>query len=129
MNKITGIIVASLLLFVAGCKTIPIPNYNNQPLASYDTKKSTMLNVEKSIIRAAVSLGWKTKKRAEGEIEATLNIRKHNLVVLITHDTETVSVNYVNSTNLKYNGSKIHRQYANWVTNLLRSINANNLTN
>jgi hypothetical protein len=129
MNKITGIIVIGLLLLVAGCKTIQMPNYNDLPLASYDTNKSTMLSVEKSIIRAAVSLGWKTKKRAEGEIEATLDIRKHNLVVLITYDKETVSINYVDSTNLKYNGSKIHRQYANWITNLLRSINANNLVN
>lgn len=129
MNKITGIIVVGLLLLVAGCKTIQMPNYNDLPLASYDTNKNTMLSVEKSIIRAAVSLGWKTKKRAEGEIEATLDIRKHNLVVLISHDKETVSINYVDSTNLKYNGSKIHRQYANWITNLLRSINANNLVN
>ena len=29
---------------------------------------------------------------------------------------------------LKYDGEKIHRQYANWVTNLLRAIDVQNVT-
>jgi hypothetical protein len=127
MKKLTGIIITALLLVVSGCKTIPIPNYDNQSISSYDTNKNTMQSVEKSIIKAAVSLGWKIKKIDDSKIEAKLNIRKHKLTVLITHDTKTVSVKYVDSQNLKYNGTKIHRQYANWVTNLLRAIDANNL--
>ena len=71
--------------------------------------------------------------KAEGEIIATLDIRKHQLVVLITHDDESLSINYQSSVNLKYKehkykGYKIHRQYANWISNLLRAIDAQNIT-
>ena len=128
MKKLIGILTATLLLTLTGCKTIPMPDYSNQPLASYGGTKNTLQDVEKSIVQAAVSLGWQTKIIEDGKISATLNIRKHQLIVLITYDTESVSVNYVDSENLKYNGESIHRQYANWITNLLRKINANHLT-
>jgi len=78
-------------------------------------------------MKAALSLGWKTEKKSPGKIQATLIIRKHILTVMITHDTEYLSVDYVDSTNLKYTGSKIHRQYANWINNLLRQINVYSL--
>ena len=73
-------------------------------------------------------MGWKTQIKSDTQILATLNIRKHELVVLITHDDKTVSIDYQNSINLKYNGKKIHRQYANWVTNLLRAIDVQNIS-
>lgn len=128
MKKIITILASALLVLITGCKsTIPMPSYNDQPIATYGNNKSTLESVEKSIVRAAISLGWKTQKQSDGSIEATLDIRKHQLVVLITYDEKNISVNYVDSKNLKYDGKKIHRQYANWVTNLLRAINANNI--
>lgn len=129
MNKLTIILAAIFMVLVSGCKsTIPMPSYQNQPIATYGNTEGTVKSVEKAIVKGAMSLGWKTQVRAEGEILATLNIRKHQLVVLITHDDKNVSVEYQNSINLKYNGRKIHRQYANWVTNLLRAIDVQNLS-
>jgi len=129
MNKIYLVLVCIALVVLAGCKsTIPVPQYVDQPVAQNGEKISTIKDVERSIIRAATSLGWKTKVKSAGEILATLDIRKHQLVILIKHDDKNLTVAYQSSINLKYDGKKIHRQYANWVTNLLRAIDVQNIT-
>ncbi len=129
MKKIYFLAAFVALVALTGCKsTIPVPQYVDQPVAQYGDTKSTVKDVERSIIRAAASLGWKTKVKSEGEILATLDIRKHQLVVLIKHDDKNLTVEYQSSLNLKYDGEKIHRQYANWVTNLLRAIDVQNVT-
>ena len=129
MKKFYVIILSLALVILAGCKsTIPVPQYVDQPVAQYGKETSTTKDIERSIIRGATSLGWKTKIKSKGEILATLDIRKHQLVILIKHDDKNLTVNYQSSINLKYDGKKIHRQYANWVTNLLRAIDAQNVT-
>ncbi len=129
MKKFYVVVISALLIVLAGCKsTIPVPQYVDQPVAQYGKEVSTSKDVERSIVRAAASLGWKTKVKSEGEILATLDIRKHQLVILIKHDDKNLTVNYQSSVNLKYDGKKIHRQYANWVTNLLRAIDVQNVT-
>ena len=129
MKKFYVILLSLALVLLAGCKsTIPVPQYVDQPVAKSGTEISTVKDIERSIVRAAASLGWKTKTKSEGEILATLDIRKHQLVVLIKHDDKNLTVTYQSSVNLKYDGQKIHRQYANWVTNLLRAIDVQNVT-
>lgn len=129
MKKFYVILLSLALVVLAGCKsTIPVPQYVDQPVAKSGTEISTVKDIERSIVRAAASLGWKTKIKSEGEILATLDIRKHQLVVLIKHDDKNLTVTYQSSVNLKYDGQKIHRQYANWVTNLLRAIDVQNVT-
>jgi uncharacterized protein YcfL len=129
MKKFYFIVLSLVLMVLTGCKsTIPVPQYVDQPVAHYGNEKSTIEDIERSIIRGAISLGWKTKIKSKGEILATLDIRKHQLVILIKHDDKNLTVTYQSSVNLKYDGKKIHRQYANWVTNLLRAIDAQNVT-
>ncbi|MGB2739909.1 MAG: hypothetical protein WBC60_05060 [Cognaticolwellia sp.] len=129
MNKFYILAISVVLVVLTGCKsTIPVPQYIDQPIAQSGEKASTTKDVERSIIRAAASLGWETKIKSESEVLATLNIRKHQLVILIKHDDKNLTVDYQSSINLKYNGKKIHRQYANWVTNLQRAIDVQNVT-
>ena len=129
MKKFYVVVISAVLFVLTGCKsTIPVPQYVDQPVAQYGEVESTTKDIERSIVRAAVSLGWKTKVKSEGEILATLDIRKHQLVILIKHDDKNLTVDYQSSINLKYDGQKIHRQYANWVTNLLRAIDVQNVT-
>lgn len=129
MKKLYILVISLVLVVLTGCKsTIPVPQYIDQPIAQYGNKASTTKEIELSIIRAARSLGWTTKVKSEGEILATLVIRKHQLVILIKHDDKNLTVDYQSSVNLKYNGKKIHRQYANWVSNLLRAIDMQNIT-
>ncbi|MEI8617992.1 hypothetical protein P4S63_15015 [Pseudoalteromonas sp. B193] len=61
---------------------------------------------------------------SEGKIKGVLDIRTHQLTVDIAYDKTAYSINYKDSINLNYNGKKIHRQYVNWVSNLIRHIDA-----
>jgi len=127
--KLKIVISVIIIVFLMGCNsTVPVRNFENQTIAQYGNAESTVKSVEKSIVRAAVTLGWKTQVTSDNAILATLDIRKHQLVVLITHDEKSFSIKYQDSINLKYNGTKIHRQYVNWVTNLIRSIHAQNIS-
>jgi len=129
MKKFYILTISLALVILTGCKsTIAVPQYIDQPIAQYGETNSTTKDVERSIIRAAATLGWKTKIKSEGEILATLDIRSHQLVILLKHDDKNLTVDYQSSVNLKYDGQKIHRQYANWVTNLLRAIDVQNIT-
>ncbi len=123
MKNFYLVVVSLALVALAGCRsTIPVPQYINQPVAQYGKEPNATADVERAIIRAATSLGWKTEVQSAGVILATLDIRKHQLVILIKHDEKNLTVDYQSSINLKYDGKKIHRQYANWVSNLLRAI-------
>jgi len=128
MKKLNILLVAAMTLALAGCNTtIPVRDYMNQTIPHYGNTQKTISNVEKSIVKGAVSLGWQANVIEQGKVEATLFIRSHKLVVEITHDDKNYSIAYKDSVNLKYDGRKIHRQYANWVNNLINAINAENI--
>ena len=125
--KLTKTILSLILgLTIAGCgKTILLQNYPDNVFPKAWSGKQTPGNVEKAIVRAAMSKGWVIDKEDEGKLVATLNIRKHRLVMVIEFDDHSYSLTYRDSSNLLYDGKRIHRQYANWVKNLTYSIDAN----
>ena len=130
MNRILVWALLGLCIALGGCRTtIPMPDYGQQTIANYGQSQPDIKQVEQSIIKAAVSLGWQAHVVETGKVEATLNIRTHQLVVMIQYDETSYDIDYVDSTNLKYDGKSIHRQYANWVRNLMNRINANNVRN
>lgn len=132
VKKIYSILLVLALSFtLTGCgKTVEVRSFNDQYIPVYGETNKKSGNVEKSIIKAAASLGWKTKQIEKNKMLATLDIRTHQLVVLITYDDEKYSIEYKDSINMKYNAkkNKIHRQYVNWVTNLIRTINSMSVT-
>ncbi len=71
---------------------------------------------------AAASLGWQTQVRGPGLVRATLNLRGHQAVVDIPYDQRRFTIRYVESTNLEYDGTTIHRNYNGWVENLRNTI-------
>ena len=71
-----------------------------------------------------MKLGWICRANQEGKVLGTLDIRKHQLRVEISFNEKEYSIDYKDSINLDYDGKKIHRQYINWVTNLMRNIDA-----
>jgi hypothetical protein len=125
MKKLVYIGFISVIFTLVGCKkTMLVRDYVGQPFSQYNVDKNTLEHLEGSIVKAAVSLGWTAKKVQPGEIEATLNIRNHQLVVSIVFNEKAYSIHYKDSDNLMYNGKKIHRQYGNWTRNLINAINA-----
>lgn len=118
-------VVAIVVVGVAACRTSPVYNVDNAEFAS---TAPSLEAAEKAIKLAGASLGWSTKTESPGHLVATLPIRTHLAVVDIRHDTETFSVAYKDSNNLKYDGTEIHSNYNGWIQNLRQAIIARSST-
>ena len=117
------ICLMSALLLVTGCRKAPIKNVLDAPIADNEaSQKLSMDKVERSIITAGASLGWKIHKISDGMMEGVLDIRRHQAIVSIPYNQSTYSIEYKNSTNLKYDGTKIHSNYNGWIQNLDQAI-------
>ena len=113
------------LLTLSACSTsVPIRNFDANPVPQMASGKHDRERSKTNILKECMKLGWTCRSNAEGQILGKLDIRKHQLRVDITFNEQEYSIDYKDSINLDYNGKKIHRQYINWVTNLMRNIDA-----
>ena len=114
-----AIVLVALLLVAQGCRTTaPLLNVSNAPLGTSPGSQASLEDVSRAIWAAGKKLGWEIQQVRPGELTGTLNLRKHQAVVAITHDTSTFSINYRGSLNLRQHDGEIHRNYNNWVNNL-----------
>jgi len=120
MNKRFILLMIALLVIAStGCrKSIPLETYSG----GVSIEQPTMEKVKTAIIRAGASLGWAIVPADKGQLEGSLNVRAHKLVVTIDYSETAYRVNYKSSVNLDYKDGKIHPQYRNWVLNLQRQI-------
>ncbi len=122
MSKKIGIALFVLvILVVAGCGTQLVYNIEEAPIITSVTDVSKT-DIAKAIKRAGITLGWQMKDKAEGEIIGTLLLRKHMAKVSIKYTTDYYSIKYLDSKELRYDGTKIHRNYNGWIQNLDRDI-------
>jgi hypothetical protein len=87
----------------------------------------TEKQVEKAVRMGVVKRGWSITGQQKGYVEATLNVRQHMAKVGISYDTQRVSLQYLDSSNLDYAVKKdvpvIHKNYLKWANNVLLDIN------
>lgn len=124
-KAIQGIAALAAVLLLAGFGSgAPIRNIVNAPIPPHPA--ATMENLEKAMLRAGGTLGWKMTSKGPGKIEGVLDIRKHQAIIDVTYDTKTYSVTYRASTNLDYNEATktIHSNYNGWIQNLDKAIRA-----
>ncbi len=121
-----AIILSALAILLVACLAgRPIQNIENAPVnasvSNYD-----LSDVTKAITRAGIGLGWQMKEETPGHIVGTLHLRKHTAIVDITYTLDDFSINYKDSTNLKYDpgNNSIHSSYNKWVGNLRNAIDA-----
>ena len=85
--------------------------------------------VAKEIKRALIGRTWTVTGERPGEIDATLNLRKHVARITIGYDTKQVHVAYVSSENLDFKEKRgqrqIHKNYMSWVGNVVTDISRN----
>ncbi len=119
--KIWKVLPVVALLLVAACRTAPIYNVESAELGA--PPNATMAQVEQAIKTAGAGLGWQMIPNGPGDITGRLMLRSHVAVVDVAYDTKTFSINYEDSTNLKYDADgTIHKNYNSWVKNLQHAI-------
>lgn len=118
MKKLSFILLSIFLL--AACKTTPVYNIEQTQVPAGISAKQ----VEKNIVQALVQKGWQVKANANGTILAEIMVRTHTARIKISFDENQYSINYVDSTNLKYDANKntIHKNYNNWIIYINRLI-------
>ena len=103
-----------------------IQNPANIPISWNADGQPTLERIQRAMIAGCAQRGWQCKAENPGEIRAVLHVRQHMAEALIAFNTESFSISYVNSSELRYNATKktIHRKYNLWVVNLIMDINS-----
>lgn len=112
-----------LAIVFAGCSGTAIRNIDNSNIV----KINSISKVEYAIKKGSTSKGWSVKKEKDGLFTVRQYIKGKYLVVLsVPYNANGYSINYKESTNLKYNSAEntIHKSYNKWVANLERNINS-----
>ena len=117
--KTWTLVIAVVVMLLAGCRTADLYNVQAAPGAS---KAVSLADVEQAIRRAGHGLGWQIVPQGPGRAEGVLVLRDHRAVVNITYDTKTYSIVYKDSSNLQYDGKTIHSNYNGWIQNLDKAI-------
>ncbi|MCW8832492.1 MAG: membrane lipoprotein lipid attachment site-containing protein [Colwellia sp.] len=118
MKKILFVLLSVFAL--AACKSTPVYNVGNSQVPAGLSSKQ----VEKNIVKALIQKGWQVKNKTDGKILAEIMVRSHTAKIEISYDASQYSINYVDSTNLKYDAQKntIHKNYNNWIIYIDRLI-------
>jgi hypothetical protein len=106
---------------LTGCRTAPVYNVVDTPVVANKTDVS-LDDMRKAIIRAGSTLGWQMREMGPNNIRGTLHLRTHMAQVDIPYTSERYSIVYEDSSNLRYDGKIIHRNYNGWVQNLDHAI-------
>ena len=109
-------------LVVGGIRPLePVLEIRNESLLLKDT--FSLAEIEPAIIQAAERRRWKIEKLGPGRLKGKLNSRnRFDLTVEITFTTTTVSIRYLDSRQLEFNGSDIHWKANKWMRDLRTSI-------
>jgi hypothetical protein len=112
-----------LVLLMAGRQ---VPLVDPEPIAV--PAGLTAAQVAKSIKAALVGRQWTVTEEQPGRIVSTLNLRTHMAKIEIAYGS-AITIRYLDSSELMYDEKKgqkvIHRNYLNWIQNLVNDIQRN----
>jgi len=121
-HKNAFIFLATLALIV-GCVShgAPIRSIEGQPVTT--NRAASLDEIGNAIVRAGASLNMQMRKVRPGLVEATYvpmggANKGLSATMEIKYDSKQYSIVYKDSTGLGYDGSKIHKNYNNWVQSL-----------
>ncbi|MGB0683252.1 MAG: hypothetical protein ACPGOV_11110 [Magnetovibrionaceae bacterium] len=117
------LILALVTLQLSACFGREQVIYSNVSRSIPASAQSLSLAEISSVIQqTAISRNWIAKPVDDNTIRITHEIRTHMAAAEITFSQDSYKTTYVDSTNLLYKGSTIHRNYNRWVRNLEQDI-------
>lgn len=121
----SALLLVSAMVFLMGARQVPLTD--PQPIAVPAGLK--VEQVSKAIRAALAGRAWAVTSEEPGRIVSTLNVREHMAKIDIVYDTQTIAIKYLESGELMYAEKKgqrmIHRNYLNWILNLVNDMNRN----
>ncbi len=125
-----------LLLSLTACQSAgpvnkpPKPPFRTalivNPDPFYVSAESTT-KMRQIIGQALAGRGWMVTKDDPGDLESTLMTRGHTAKIHVAYDAKTVTIRYLDSSNLKYWKSPggveyIHQNYNGWIRRLVHDM-------
>ncbi len=124
ITRWAAVVATVLVLLAVGCRGgMPVYNVSDAPVSASKANPS-LDEVGKAIQSAGAALGWQMRLTKPGHIIGTLTARTHTAVVDVNYNVKSYSIQYKDSTDLKYDGQSIHPQYNTWIQNLDKRIRA-----
>jgi hypothetical protein len=126
--KLTVLVFAAVFSLNAAARApVAIVNYDNIPIATSSGKVLQPEQIKSAIQLAGGAKNWAIASQADGKLLGTLHVRgKHTIVVEIAYTADKYSLQYRDSTNMKFgeqDGNKvIHPFYNKWVQDLRDTI-------
>lgn len=121
----SGLLLLPLLALLMGARQVPL--VDPEPFAV--AAGLSEAKVAKSIKAALVGRQWEITEEKPGKIISTLHLREHMAKISIDYDTSKIAIRYLDSGELMYAQKKgvtvIHRNYLNWIQNLVNDIQRN----
>jgi hypothetical protein len=121
----SALLVVAAMVFLMGARQVPLAD--PAPLAVPAGLK--IEQVGKAIKAALVGRTWQVTADEPGHIVSTINVREHMAKIDIVYDLQSIKITYVDSGELMYAEKKgqrmIHRNYLNWIQNLVNDMNRN----
>jgi hypothetical protein len=121
----SALLLVSAVVFLMGARQVPLTD--PQPIAVPAGLK--VEQVSKAIRAALAGRAWAVTSEEPGHIVSTLNVREHMAKIDIVYDLQTITIKYLESGELMYAEKKgqrvIHRNYLNWILNLVNDMNRN----
>jgi len=108
------------LLFVAACAAEPIHKVDNISYGYHPKPPLTVVQLQGPIERVATRNGWQLSNQKPGSFtgKRIWGGGKHSIVVDVIYNDKNFSINYRDSTQMKYDGSWIHHTYNRMVQEL-----------
>jgi hypothetical protein len=105
---------------LVGCRTGSVLDIRDAGVPVAVGQTVTMDDVAKGIMAAGSKHSWTMAIQTQGHIVGTLVLRRHTAVVDIFYSTNSYSILYKDSSNLKYDPTRktIHSNYTSWIRNL-----------
>jgi hypothetical protein len=121
----SALLLVSAVVFLMGARQVPLAD--PQPIAVPAGLK--VEQISKAIRAALAGRAWAVTSEEPGHIVSTLNVREHMAKIDIVYDVQTITIKYLESGELMYAEKKgqrmIHRNYLNWILNLVNDMNRN----
>lgn len=106
-----------LVAIMAGC-TAPLYEITDNKIETGAEAPVTAEQVKNAILDAGKGLNMKMVPTKPGELQGSYQGGNYTAVVAIPYTKDSYGIHYKSSTNLKYDGNKIHKKYNTFVTNL-----------
>jgi hypothetical protein len=109
--------VGMLAVFLGGCAAEPIYSPIGHPIPAQGRSVS-LEQIENAIVRAGQRRGWAMTKVAPGKIRAVQDTAKRDAIVEIEFNSETFSIQHLETKGLRERRGQIHPRYNSWVRSL-----------